>query len=301
MIVYRRTSLFDSSAQTLVNTVNCVGVMGKGVAKEFKTRHPEMFTRYKKICDAKLLSPGKLWLWQGSTQWVLNFPTKLHWRSPSKLEWVEDGLKKFAQEYDRRGIESISFPRLGCGNGGLDWDVVRPLMEEHLGDLDIPVFIHDYEKDIGLPEHIQSISDRLALKSPDYSGFDEFYMLLNLCVTESGGTIPNISGDGIITFLFDKCDNLIVDEGDRSFLFEQEDLKSIWYSIKNGLLTKKQVGYLNRGAGDAVLTLISALPGTRPIEIQPFGENTEIAVEFLGPDKKLMDPEMPSQAAFSWA
>lgn len=89
----------DSTAQTLVNTLNCVGVMGKGVAKEFKERDPEMFRAYKKICDAKLLAPGKLWLWRGRHGLVLNFPTKLHWRNPSRLEWIEAGLQKFVKSY----------------------------------------------------------------------------------------------------------------------------------------------------------------------------------------------------------
>src|SRR5690242_10651893 len=122
MLLYRRTSLMESSAQTLVNTVNCVGVMGKGVAREFKERDLQMFAAYRRICEEKKLVPGKLWLWRGSDYWTLNFPTKIHWRNPSKLEWIEAGLKKFVTAYEKQGIREISFPRLGCGNGGLDWD-----------------------------------------------------------------------------------------------------------------------------------------------------------------------------------
>ncbi len=146
MLTYADTSLLDSSAQTLVNAVNCVGVMGKGIAKAFKDRHPEMFSAYKRICDAGLLEPGKLWLWNSSDQWVLNFPTKVHWRNPSRLEWIEMGLDKFSAEYAHRGINQISFPRLGCGNGGLDWEEVRPLMERYLAPLPINVIIHDFKR-----------------------------------------------------------------------------------------------------------------------------------------------------------
>ena len=124
MLTYRRTSLLESTAQTLVNTVNCVGVMGKGIALEFKKRQPDMFDAYKRICDKKLLTPGKLWLWRGNEHLTLNFPTKIHWRNPSKLEWIESGLRKFVENYKALGISEISFPRLGCGNGGLDWDDV---------------------------------------------------------------------------------------------------------------------------------------------------------------------------------
>ena len=129
MLTYRRTSILDSTTQTVVNTVNCVGVMGKGIALSYKEREPEMFKAYKDICERKLLQPGKLWLWKSSTPWILNFPTKVHWRRPSKLEWIEAGLAKFVAAYEAQGIREISFPRLGCGNGGLDWADVKPLME----------------------------------------------------------------------------------------------------------------------------------------------------------------------------
>jgi len=144
MLTYKRTGLLEANTQTLVNTVNCVGVMGKGIAKAFKQREPNMFTAYKRICDDKLLEPGKLWLWRGSEQWVLNFPTKRHWRSPSKIEWVESGLDKFVQTFEAQGVTEIAFPKLGCGNGGLEWEEVKLLMERYLSDLPIPVFIHDY-------------------------------------------------------------------------------------------------------------------------------------------------------------
>src|SRR6185369_4326034 len=130
MLIYRRTSILQSSAQTLVNTVNCVGVMGKGLAHAFKEREPSMFAAYKRICDEHRLEPGKLWLWRGSANWGLNFPTKVHWRNPSKLEWIEAGLEKFVAAYEAQGITEVSFPKLGCGNGNLDWEEVRPVMEQ---------------------------------------------------------------------------------------------------------------------------------------------------------------------------
>jgi O-acetyl-ADP-ribose deacetylase (regulator of RNase III) len=142
MLVYHRTNLLDSNAQTLVNTVNCVGVMGKGIALDFKQRYPDMFRAYKRVCDAHQLDVGKLLLWQGPDHWVLNFPTKKHWRHPSRVEWIEAGLEKFVAEYSRRGVTDISFPRLGCGNGGLKWEVVKPVMERYLANLPINVFVH---------------------------------------------------------------------------------------------------------------------------------------------------------------
>ena len=144
-ITYVDYSLFDSDAQVLVNTVNTVGVMGKGIANEFKKRYPEMFEKYQKICMAGKFNTGDLWLYNipDSDKRVLNFPTKRHWRGRSKIEYIESGLKKFARTYDRKGITSISFPMLGSSNGGLDWETqVKPLMEDYLKDLPIEVRIH---------------------------------------------------------------------------------------------------------------------------------------------------------------
>jgi O-acetyl-ADP-ribose deacetylase (regulator of RNase III) len=140
MIRYTTTTLFESPAQTLVNTVNTVGVMGKGVAAEFKRRYPDMYSRYREFCDQGLLDIGKLHLYRTPNKWVLNFPTKKHWRNPSKLEYVEAGLEKFVDTYTDHGITSVSFPQLGCGNGNLEWRDVRPLMEKYLQKL-IPLQI----------------------------------------------------------------------------------------------------------------------------------------------------------------
>ncbi len=145
MLIYLRSSLFHSPAQTWVNTVNTVGVMGKGVAKEFKSRFPQMFREYKSLCDGHKLKVGQLHLWRGKTQWVLNFPTKTTWRLPSKLEYVEQGLEKFVQTYQELGITSVSFPPLGCGNGNLDWQDVRPVMERYLKQVNIPIFLHNVQ------------------------------------------------------------------------------------------------------------------------------------------------------------
>ncbi len=134
MLIYVDGDLFLSPAHVLVNTVNTVGVMGKGIAKDFKFFFPEMFREYQSRCENNSIDIGKLFLFRTATKWILNFPTKKHWRNPSKTEYIEAGLKAFVAGYARTGITSIAFPRLGCGNGELDWEKqVRPLMEKHLG------------------------------------------------------------------------------------------------------------------------------------------------------------------------
>lgn len=129
-------NMFESQAQTLVNTVNCVGVMGKGIAKEFKKRFPDMFRDYAERCKRGDVNPGVPYIYTdllGNS--IVNFPTKDHWRSPSKLEDVIRGLDIFADKYHEWGIKSVAFPPLGCGNGGLEWRAVGPLMYQNCRNL----------------------------------------------------------------------------------------------------------------------------------------------------------------------
>lgn len=135
--------LFTSDRQTIVNTINCVGAMGKGIALEFKKRYPDMYERYRVLCKSGLITVGKLWIYKTDSKWILNFPTKDHWRYPSKLEYLEAGLKKFVSTYEEKGITSIAFPLLGTLNGGLDKKVVLDLMCSYLCGISIPVDIYD--------------------------------------------------------------------------------------------------------------------------------------------------------------
>lgn len=136
-------NLFEGNAKTYVNTVNCVGVMGKGIAQEFKNRYPAMYKDYANRCSAKTVLPGEPYLFSdmlGTS--IINFPTKKHWRSPSRLEDIVHGLDVFIEKYKSWGIESVAFPPLGCGNGGLDWEVVGPIMYQKLSGLDLEVEIY---------------------------------------------------------------------------------------------------------------------------------------------------------------
>ncbi len=153
MLEYIEGDIFNSPAQVIVNTVNTVGVMGKGLALSFKNRYPEMFESYKKVCEKNSLKTGKLMLYYYPDHWILLFPTKEHWRYPSKLEYIESGLIKFVQTYADKNISSIAFPKLGCGNGELSWNDVRPIMEKYLKPLPIDIFIYIGEGTDPTPEH----------------------------------------------------------------------------------------------------------------------------------------------------
>lgn len=142
MLRFRRGDLFASQAQTLVNPVNCVGVMGKGLALAFRQRFPRMYHDYLARCRRGEVRPGQPYLFAETTPWILNFPTKDHWHNPSKLSCIEDGLKALVDQIPTWGIESLALPALGCGLGQLSWDAVRPLLVRHLEPLDIPVEVY---------------------------------------------------------------------------------------------------------------------------------------------------------------
>ena len=140
MVTTKTGNLFSSQAQTLVNTVNCVGVMGKGVALAFKEHFPDMYKDYVRLCETSRVRLGEPYLYkQLAGPWVLNFPTKDHWRSVSRLSDIVEGLNYLEQHYRDWGITSLAVPPLGCGQGGLEWRVVGPTLYRHLQRLDIPI------------------------------------------------------------------------------------------------------------------------------------------------------------------
>lgn len=141
MITYHTGDLLQAPAQALVNTVNTVGVMGKGIALQFKEQFKENLRAYLKACKEGTLVPGKLLIVRdhtldGGEKVIVNFPTKTNWKQKSKYEYIEDGLRDLTRAIPEYGITSIAIPPLGCGNGGLDWDRVKPMMEEYLSSLE---------------------------------------------------------------------------------------------------------------------------------------------------------------------
>jgi len=143
MVKILMSDLLKSKAQTLVNTVNCVGIMGKGIALKFKERFPDMFDDYVERCNRNEVRLGKPYLYKRLTPpWILNFPTKGHWRSVSRIDDIVKGLKYLLQHYKEWGITSLAVPPLGCGQGQLEWKVVGPTLYRYLNQLDIPVELY---------------------------------------------------------------------------------------------------------------------------------------------------------------
>src|SRR4051812_17859937 len=148
MIKKSRGNLLDAQAQALVNTVNTVGIMGKGIALQFKKVYPRNYDEYRLACEAGKVELGRMFTVDlaalDGPRFVINFPTKQHWRGKSKIEDIEAGLHALVAEVRSLGIRSIAVPPLGCGNGGLDWSQVRPLIETVLSELpDVHVYLYE--------------------------------------------------------------------------------------------------------------------------------------------------------------
>jgi O-acetyl-ADP-ribose deacetylase (regulator of RNase III) len=139
MLKFLQGNLFDAPAEALVNTVNTVGVMGKGIALMFKEAFPENFRAYGEAVKRHEVQVGRMFVTENRVldgpKWLINFPTKKHWRQPSRLVWIIEGLQDLSRVVEEKQIRSIALPPLGCGNGGLDWDDVRPEIERALGHL----------------------------------------------------------------------------------------------------------------------------------------------------------------------
>jgi O-acetyl-ADP-ribose deacetylase (regulator of RNase III) len=148
MIYFLTGDLLSSKAQALVNTVNTVGVMGKGIALQFKERFPHNFKVYKKACDSQDIHPGKMLVVHETTtldgeKIIVNFPTKTDWKQKSSYAYIESGLQDLVQVIKQERIRSIAIPPLGCGNGGLKWDKVKPMIELYMSKVDIEVFVYE--------------------------------------------------------------------------------------------------------------------------------------------------------------
>ena len=136
---FTKGDLLRADTEAIVNTVNCVGVMGRGLAAQFKRAYPENFKAYEAACQRKEVVPGKMFIFETgqltNPRFIVNFPTKRHWRDNSRIEDIQSGLAALVSEVKARGIKSIAIPPLGCGLGGLDWRDVRPLIERAFAPL----------------------------------------------------------------------------------------------------------------------------------------------------------------------
>jgi len=271
VITYVNGDLFASPAKVLVNTVNTVGVMGKGIAYDFKRVYPEMFGLYQRFCENRQFDVGKLWIYKTSHKWILNFPTKKHWRNKSKTEYIRSGLRKFVDTYDSKGIVSISFPMLGCGNGELEWDSqVQPLMEEYLRPLPIDIYIHLYRAGTGfVPEHRNTSEMRKWLRSePRFLPFVEFWDdIVSLATTETEIlSLDKSNRFTVTTDLFRQT--LQFEYGSGSFQIHKDAFEDLWTQIRpSGYFPIRDLAFDKSTYDMIVASFLRELPYVSPIQL----------------------------------
>lgn len=166
MVNYYNGTVFNCDTDAIVNTVNCLGVMGAGIALEFSLRYPDMLDDYVAKCKQHLIKVGIVDYFTTTGKTIVNFPTKWHFKYPSQIEWIEQGLANFVSTYKSQGIKSVAFPKLGTYNGGLNWESVRTLMEKYLDPIDIPVYIClDINEAEGLEKKMLDVVNALDLST----------------------------------------------------------------------------------------------------------------------------------------
>ncbi|WP_322780506.1 macro domain-containing protein [Frankia sp. Cas4] len=169
MIEYRQGDIFTADTEAVVNTVNCVGVMGRGIALQFKEAYPANFRSYRSACDHGEVQPGRMFVFETGSltnpRLIVNFPTKRHWRGASRMEDIEAGLRALAAEIRDRNIRSIAVPPLGSGLGGLRWDDVYPQIEAALGNLD-DVRVILFEPRGSVAEPVVSARPEVSIMTP---------------------------------------------------------------------------------------------------------------------------------------
>ncbi|MBI1204387.1 MAG: hypothetical protein GC182_17950 [Rhodopseudomonas sp.] len=275
MLTYLYTSLFDSPAQTLVNTVNTVGVMGKGIAKTFREKYPAMYREYRALCDREQLRVGNLHLWKGDDRWVLNFPTKTTWRLPSDITYIEKGLDTFVRNYEAMGIVSASFPPLGCGNGNLNWADVRPIMEKHLSRVNIPIYVHNLH--VGaefVPEHKELHTAPAT--------FDEFLSDVKVSLLENKGTFTTGEANAPFSVHLRDHDLCVVRGGRHRERIPFEELENSWVSLRDGILSVDKFSDENsRRYKSYLFPVLKSLPYVRSAPMARVGQEGTAKAEAL--------------------
>lgn len=289
MLTYVTINLFKSPAQTLVNTVNTVGVMGKGIALSFKDLYPAMYQEYRQLCQDGKIDIGKLHIYRTPNKFIVNFPTKKHWRNPSRVEYIEAGLQEFVRVYGRYGISSVSFPQLGCGNGELDWErQVKPLMEHYLKDLPIPVYVHLYPTSPEfVPERLDAAYARQVQLERQIISSDDLWRDLQAGVANNSAQLSLFPPDSQLPIYINEEQIIFRPASAAAVTVDRPDLEDLWNILRlRGTISADDVPQPIQAseATSLIFDLLSHLPYIQPIELQPLKRNVPVAgLQYLPP------------------
>ena len=250
MITYVKGDIFNSPAQVITNTVNTEGFMGKGIALEYKKRFPKMYEAYKKKCISGELTVGNLMLYKEDRRWILLFPTKKEWRRKAQIEYIEAGLSKLADNWDRLGIHSIAMPKLGCGNGGLEWNDVKSMIKKYLGRIPIDVYVYtdEYEDKSAKKEDISDL-EKWQRGELNLKGYDLFKKKLINELTKKGKIILS---DGHYCVI-DHDKNIVIDGN----VVYDSDMIWTWNYVRNAkVVTQEEAKNIDKDMFCQILELM---------------------------------------------
>lgn len=245
MITYISGDIFRSPASVLVNAVNTVGVMGKGIAKDFKRLFPEMFRQYRDLCESGRFDVGNLFLYKTPNKWILNFPTKKHWRSPSRPEYIERGLNKLVEVYLDAGLYDLAMPLLGCGHGELDWPTeVQPIVEKYLKNLSINVFVYSYPtRLVHKPEHRDIAAMEKWLRSePENLPFSEVWKDIVQILERKNEFLTSAGSRNMFeAFIKENPQGIVISINNKTIFISYSELADFWHQLRCYGFTFRQI------------------------------------------------------------
>lgn len=290
MITYVYDDLFYSPARALVNPVNTVGTMGSGIAADFKRIFPEMFDIYRDLCQRDQLAIGQLMIYRSPWRWVINFPTRRHFRAQSTLDAIEQGLKKFTLIYSDYDLTTVSFPQLGVGEEGLTWEAVRPVMESYLGSLPISIFIHlaDDQPTNDAPRSLRAIRSWLREPLQDVR-FERFWRLL-LDAIRRGGELRTLDSGTAFSVNYTEARGRqrlslrITPARGEAFFIPETQLRDLWQYVR-------RAGYIqphNLPAGlemyaSYIVALLARIPTLRAVRTAAVNQSAVYGLRYTAP------------------
>ena len=253
---------------------------------QFKRHFPEMYAKYRELCEKGDFNVGSLWLYKTPNKWVLNFPTKRHWRHPSRIEYVESGMKKFVETYSSMGIHSIAFPPLGCGNGQLDFrSQVQPLMEKYLQPLPIEVFVYP-EKDNAFVEHLHSEEMRGWLRTePQSMPFSEVWEDIKAILDENNEYKTVAKNNSFSAYIFHDPLGIRVVVAERQYILPYDKLLSLWKQLRTYGFSMRHIAPGIDRQVSYVLSIFAELEYVTPVyladDYSKFGSASMIGLQIL--------------------
>jgi len=283
MILYVKGDIFQSPAQVLVNAVNTVGVMGKGIALEFKRLFPEMYGQYRQLCESGKIQIGTLWLYKTPNKNILNFPTKKHWREPSRVEYIELGLRKFVETYSKMGIHSIAFPPIGCGNGQLDFRTqVQPLMERYLRNLPIEVFIYP-ERSSSFVEHLnQSEMERWLRSEPESMPFSEVWNDLCRILSAKRDFETVRHGSPFTAKVLENPPAIEITKAHQTYMLDYDTMLAFWQQLRTHGFTMRHIAPGVDRTLSYIIPIFAELDYVTPVNVADKYDNMRIGNSVIG-------------------